>query len=418
MQTSQNSSAGSAVKTDVLAYITGCYPRATDTFIQREVQGLRALGWTVLPYAVRVPGQEHGHITAVMQERQQTTYLLPFRLPVLLRANGGWLVNAPLRYFKTLGLALKTRKPGLKGLAYQMAYFLEASCLAHDLARKQVDHLHNHLGDASATVAMLAARLAGIGFSMTIHGPHIFFDPVNWALRAKVAHADFVVCISDFCKSQMMLFSDPADWHKLRVVHCGVQTATYAWHRPRETGQTILFVGRLAAEKGILVLLESFADLIQRRPQVRLRLAGDGEDRQVLQTRVKQLGLSMHVTFLGYCSQETVRQELEAADLFVLPSFAEGVPVSLMEAMAIGVPVVSTFVGGVAELVLPGETGLLVAAGNAQQLTQALLAGLTDADLRQRVSVAARQLVTSAYDLQQQVATLSAVFEQNLGQGA
>lgn len=400
---------------NVLAYITGCYPRATDTFIQREVACLRQLGWRVLPYAVRRPGSEHAVSTAVAAEQKVTNYLLPFRWIALVAVNLGFLTSQPANYYQTLKLAVRTRKPGFRGFAYQMAYFLEATWLAHDLVKQGATHLHNHLGDASATVAMLAARLAGIGFSMTIHGPHIFFDPVNWALRQKVSQANFVICISNFCTSQMMLFSDRSDWHKFKLVHCGVDTPTYPWCRPKDHGNSILYVGRLAAEKGILVLLDSFAELIKNRPQARLRLAGDGEDRQVLQTRVAEMGLGDHVLFLGYCSQEAVRQQLEASDLFVLPSFAEGVPVSLMEAMAIGVPVVSTFVGGVVELVVPEHTGLMVAAGNAQQLAHAMRRGLTDGPLRQRLSRAAREKVEQDYDLVTQVAKLSELFHEHHG---
>ncbi len=394
-----------------IAYITGCYPRATDTFIQREVQGLRASGWNVLPYAVRRPGDDHAGIVAVAEEKQRTTYLLPFRPWSLLADNLTLLVKAPLDYLRTVRLAARSRKPGLKGALYQSAYFLEATVLAADLKRKGVAHLHNHLGDASATVTMLAAKLAGIRFSMTIHGPHIFFEPVNWALREKVAEAAFVACIGDFCKSQVMLFSARADWRKLAEVRCGVDMAAYAWRPPRDSGIKILFVGRLAAEKGILVLLESFAALIARMPHAQLRLAGDGEDRKVLEARVAELGLAERVVFLGYCSQETVRAELESADLFVLPSFAEGVPVSLMEAMAIGVPVVSTYVGGIAELVVPNETGLLVPAGSVPRLVEAMFTGLTDAAWRQRVSIAARAKVVRDYNLQTQVQILSDLFQ-------
>lgn len=401
-----------AGKPCAIAYITGCYPRATDTFIQREVIGLRGLGWEVFPYAVRRPDALHAEIPAVAAERQRTTYLLPFRLLPLLAVNLDWLLHSPRAYWRTFNLALRSRKPGLKGLAYQLAYFLEATLLARDMAGKRLAHVHNHLGDASATVAMLAARLAGISFSMTIHGPHIFFDPVNWALRDKVAEAAFVACISDFCKSQVMLFSARADWHKLAEVRCGVDMEAYAWRPPRATGIKILFVGRLAAEKGILVLLESFAGLLARMPHAQLRLAGDGEDRKILEARVAELGLAERVIFLGYCSQETVRAELESADLFVLPSFAEGVPVSLMEAMAIGVPVVSTYVGGIVELVIPDETGLLVPAGSVPRLAKAIFTGLTDAAWRQRVSVAAREKVARDYGLQAQVEILSDLFHE------
>lgn len=406
----KNTSDSADIQKNII-YITGSYPRATDTFIQREVSGLRGLGWKVLPYAVRLPGNEHINIQAVSEERQRTTYLLPFQFWSLLGLNIALVFRKPVRYLQTLKLAFITRRSGLKGLAFQLAYFLEATLLASDILKKNVTHVHNHLGDASATVAMLAGKLANVGFSMTIHGPHIFFDPGNWALREKVALSKFIVCISDFCKSQVMLFSDSSDWQKLCVVHCGVNVDEYSWRPPRQTGNTILYVGRLAAEKGIMVLFDSFIDLLKQMPHAKLRLAGDGEDRNKLQTRVLELGLSDHVTFLGYCSQELVRKELESSDLFVLPSFAEGVPVSLMEAMAIGTPVVSTFVGGVAELVVPDDTGILVAAGNSEQLTQGMLKALTDTSLRKRLSSAARNKVEEDFELRTQLTQLSALFE-------
>lgn len=418
MQTSKKSTAPSVGGRGVLAYITGCYPRATDTFIQREVQGLRALGWQVHTFSVRRSDASHDVSDFIRSEKLATQYLLPLPWLRLLGANLGFALRQLRHYLQTLALAHRTARPGLRGWLYNMVYFQEAVVLALALRKQGVQHLHNHLGDASGTVAMLAAELAGIGYSITVHGPHLFFDPLHWSLPDKLRRSRFIACISHYCQSQLMLFSKPEDWARLAIVHCGVDPDQYTVQPIRCSATQLLYVGRLAAEKGLLILLESLHQLRNMRVPVYLTLVGDGEDRDLLLQRVAQLELSDMVHFAGFANEAGVRAHLQAADVFVLPSFAEGVPVSLMEAMACGVPVVSTYVGGISELVEPDVTGMLVPASDATALAQALVKLLTNPELRQELARKGRARVEEQYHLGRQIHQLSGLFAQAIVQGA
>jgi len=393
-----------------IGYFTHLYPRATDTFIQREIAALRARGVEVRTFAVRRPGVEHDVGAEVLAEKSKTYYLLPAGIWRLVAGNISVFFKHPRRFLAALALALRTRRPGLRGLALQLAYLQEAILLSIALRREQILHVHNHLGDNSGTVTLLASRLTGIGYSITIHGPHIFFDPTHWALREKVHYARFIVCISHYCRSQMMLFSDPADWGRLKIVHCGVDSQRFRYQDVRPQVRRLLFTGRLAIEKGVAVLLESLRDLRARGYQLELTLLGDGSDRQRLQELARRLGIHEHVVFAGYASQRQLSEHLERSDLFVLPSFAEGVPVSLMEAMACGVPVLSTCVGGIAELVEPEQTGLLVPPADCAALANAVARYCDDQELRQRISRQARQTVVVRFNLDTEVDKLTQLF--------
>lgn len=386
-----------------IAYFTSSYPRATDTFIQREVVHLRAAKEDVLTCALRAAPDANNVSTLVISERKNTTYFLPANPLKLLSLNLKYLFSSPGRYAKTWSLAFKTRRHGIIGTLYQLFYFKEALLLANYLENNNIDHIHNHFGDSSGMVTMLASKLSNIGYSITFHGPHIFFEPTLLALREKVKYAKFIVCISNYCKSQMMLFSDAQDWHKLQIVHCGIDVNSYTFaQQPEKQADRpvkLLYVGRLAAEKGVPVLLRSLIALKNEGHQFHLTLLGDGPERAALEAEVKAHGLEQMVHFGGFASQETVRSTLQASDVFVLPSFAEGVPVSLMEAMACGVPVIGTNVGGVTELIEHGVSGLVVAPSDEVALKKAIADYLKNPTLRESVKQAARKVVETQFNL-------------------
>jgi colanic acid/amylovoran biosynthesis glycosyltransferase len=398
-----------------IGYLANHYPRATDTFIQREVAGLRQRGFDVRTFSVRRSGSEHDVSPEIIAEKRATRYLLPVAPPRLIYANAAAFIVAPLRYLAVLVLALRTRRPGLRGLALQLAYFQEAIMLSLELRRQAVTHLHDHGGDNSGTVTLLASTLARVGYSITIHGPYIFFDPTHWALREKLRHSRFIACISHYCRSQVMLFSDQADWDRLKIIRCGIDVERFRYTEVRRQVTQLLYVGRLAAEKGLRVLFESVRALLAGGYQFRLTLAGDGNDRQELEQLARQLGIYERLDFAGYVDPERVREYLRQSDIFILPSFAEGVPVCLMEAMASGVPVLSTYVGGIAELVESEQTGLLVPAGDSSALSQAIVRYLDDFELRQRVSRLARQKIVAAFNLDEEVAKLAELFQSYAG---
>ncbi len=286
----------------------------------------------------------------------------------LLAAHAGAFGHAPGRWLAALALAWRTRAPGLRATLYQLFYFAEAGVLAQHLRAHGVVHLHNHFGNSSCSVAMLASTISGIPFSFTEHGPAIFFEPARWRLDEKIARARFVVAISHFCRSQLMLFSDPAEWDKIAIVHCGVDPALYG-RRPRGAfGKRLLFVGRLDPVKGVPLLLEAFAAVRADHPEARLTIVGDGAARGAAERQAEELGLDGAVQFAGYRTQAEVALLLEEADMLVLPSFAEGVPVVLMEAMASRIPVIASRVAGVPELVEDGVSGFTVPPGDVATL--------------------------------------------------
>jgi colanic acid/amylovoran biosynthesis glycosyltransferase len=394
-----------------IAYLTGEYPRATDTFIQREVAGLRNLGVEVHTFSVRPTGTEHIVGPEQQAERDRTATLLPPHLPHLLKAHVSLLLSSPRRYAQGLKLAWQGRSPGIKALFYQLFYFLEAGILAQALQQRQIQHLHNHLADSSCTVAMLAATLAGIRFSFTIHGPAIFFEPYRWRLDLKVEEALFVSCISYYCRSQLMLFCPPAQWTKLHIVHCGVdlQRLVPVTHQPHR--KRLLYTGRLSGAKGLPILFHALQQLVPRHPDLVLTLVGDGPDRIALETLAVELNLTPYLKFVGYQSQDAVCQFLHNSDLFVLPSFSEGLPVALMEALAAGVPVIATAIAGISELVEDGINGYLIPPGAVEPLAQRLEQLLDDANLRQEMGGAGRLKVEQEFNLAQEVPWLKQIMD-------
>ncbi len=414
MDSPSPSAAGGPLPAGPVAYLTGQYPRASHTFILREVAALRRLGLDIRTCSVRKEPAEELIGPEEVAEQAQTFHILsaaknPFRL---LSDHVAACLRAPGAYAEAFALALRTGRPGLTGTFKQMVYFAEAAILARHLAREGVVHLHNHFADSSANLAMITACMARIPFSFTLHGPAELFEPQSWAIGTKVARAAFTVCISDFARSQAMLFSDRAHWPRLQIVHCGVELDRYTQTPAvKREGLSLLFVGRLTAIKGVFVLLDALENVAETG--ARLTLIGDGPDRAALEAETRRRGLD--VAFLGYRSQAEVAAALRDADALVLPSFAEGVPVVLMEAMASGRPVIATQVGGVSELVTP-KAGILVAPGNSEALASAIRS-LAESPPAQRTAMgeAGRDRVATDFDVDHEARRLATLFAQGPG---
>jgi glycosyltransferase involved in cell wall biosynthesis len=254
---------------------------------------------------------------------------------------------------------------------------------------------------------MLASELSGIPFSFTAHGPEEFFRPYENALSEKIARARLVVAISHFCRSQLMLFSDPAQWDKISIVHCGIEPELYV-APPRETfGKRVLFVGRLTPEKGGALLLEAFAQVFAAHPEARLTVVGDGPERPALEARAQALGVAEAVTFAGARNQLQVAAHMAEADMLVLPSFAEGVPVVLMEAMAAGLPTIASRVAGVSELVHDEETGFVIPPGDLETLANRLSRLMSNPNLCRNMGASGRAVVEADYVVGKEAAWLA-----------
>lgn len=405
-----------------IAYLTGEYPRATDTFIQREVAALRARGIEVITCSIRRTGAQHLVGPEQRTEAQGTFYVIASAAKPLnfIRSHIAAVVRSPARYFRTLGLALRTGSGGARAWLYQLIYFAEAVVLAGFLRRRGVTHLHNHIATASCTVAMLTQEISAIPFSFTIHGPGIFFEPTIWRIDEKIARARFVVCISEFCRAQAMIFCDPVHWSKLHIVHCGVDPDRYGpvddmqakRHDPR-----LVFVGRLAGVKGLTVLFSALEQLLPEFPQISVTLIGDGPERAEMEREAKARGLDNVVAFAGYKSQDEVAATLRECDLLVLPSFAEGLPVVLMEAMASAIPVVTTRIAGIPELVDDGVAGVLVPPGDEMALARAMARLLHDPALRSRMGRAGQKKVETDFNVETEAGWLAELFEAYAGGG-
>jgi colanic acid/amylovoran biosynthesis glycosyltransferase len=392
-----------------VGYFTGTYPRATDIWLQREIQALRECDVEVVTAAVRRP--DHATLTSDGQRREadETVALLPASPFRLALTQARLLARGPGRYGRTLRLARATSAPGWRAQLRQMAYFVEAGSLATEIRRRRLSHVHNHLSDSSCTVTMLAAELAGVTYSFTIHGPSIFFETELWRVDEKIRRAAFVNCISWFCRSQAATLVEPEHWAKLKVIHCGIDRSTYdplvaTRHRSRRvdvdrTITRLVFVGRLAHVKGLDVLLPALVELRAALGDVRLTVVGDGPERGRLTAVAALLGLADVVELVGAQAPDAVRDVLAEADVFVLPSFAEGVPVVLMEAMAAGIPVVTTQIAGVPELVEHDGTGLLVPPSDQAALVAAITRMLTEPGLAGRLSSAAADAVFRDFDV-------------------
>ncbi|NJR18579.1 MAG: glycosyltransferase family 4 protein [Calothrix sp. CSU_2_0] len=389
-----------------IAYLTGEYPRATDTFIQREVITLRQMGVDVQTFSIRRTGDEHMVGEEQKQERDRTFYILPTNPINLLLTHLSLLLAAPKKYLQTLKLAWSTSQPGLKGGLYQLFYFLEAGILAQQIKIRQISHLHNHIAEASGTVAMLAAEMGGFTYSFTLHGPYIFFKPYQWRLDEKIKRSLFVACISHYARSQGMIFTPPEKWQHMHVIHCGIDPNLFNLVTHKQPGKRLLFVGRLSAAKGLPILLESLSTLQKKHPDILLTVIGDGCDRKHLEQLTTTLELSQNVNYVGYKSQLEVREQLQQTDIFVMSSFAEGIPVVLMEAMASGVPVVATQIAGVSELVENGVNGYLVLPGDSISLTENIEKLLNSPTTRAAFGTGGREKVERDFNIHHEVASL------------
>ena len=394
-----------------VGYLVNQYPKTSHSFIRREIQALELQGVEVSRFSVR-PTSEPLVDAADRRELSITQAILsrpfgPKLWPAILKA-----VSAPSKTLSCFVLAMRLGWRSDRGIAAHLAYVIEALILARWLEQRGVQHLHAHFGTNSATVALLVHELSGIAWSFTIHGPEEFDRVATIALAEKARRANFVVTISSYGRSQMWRWLDRSQWAKVRLVRCGLDQAFLAGSqkvlskRPR-----LLCIGRLCEQKGQLLLVEAAAKLQERGVDFELVLAGDGPMRQDLEAMIATLGLGSTIRITGWLSSETVRAELEDCRLMVLPSFAEGLPVVIMEAMAMGRPVLTTSVAGIPELVEDGVTGFVVPAGDVDALVTKIgdVLALTDGKMHE-IAEAARARVLRQHDVSVEAGKLKGAF--------
>lgn len=395
-----------------IAYLINHYPKVSHTFIRREIIALERQGVEVLRVAVR--GWDDAAPDPVdQQEKTRTHYLLRDGLKPLLGATVSEALRAPVRFLHALGLALRLGHRADRPMPLHLVYLAEA-CMAMRLLREQgISHVHAHFGTNSTEVALLIEALGGPGYSFTCHGSEEFDKPESLHLGEKIRRARFVVAITSFCRSQVYRWVDHAHWPKIQVVRCGVDPAFHTFEPVPASGRRLLAVGRLCEQKGHLLLLEAAARLAADGVDFELVLAGDGELRAPIEARIAELKLQRHVRITGWIGSDQVREEMLAARALVVSSFAEGLPVVAMEAMALRRPVISTAIAGIPELVVPKDNGWLVPAGDPKALARAMADCLACEDSTlQRMGEAARTRVMAGHDVDQEAARLAVLFRE------
>lgn len=400
-----------------VGYMTGEYLRVSPfVFIHREIDALREQGLEIKTISIRglrkgdeLTSPEH------VAEADRTFVVIPRGPLRVARDHLKMLFRNPGRYLHSLRLAARTHPPGIAGCFKQLAYFLEAGVVAAYVARHEIRHLHNHLHSSSCTVAMLAAELAGVSYSWMIHGVPADFGTDYWRLEEKTRTASFVASASQYGVHAAMSNVSSDLEHKLHVVRCGIDPDQFQFQSQLRGNQRLVFTGRIARDKGVHVLLDSMKLLRQQFPKVSLVMVGDGPERVEIESRLRSEGLTECVTITGYVNAERVHQELQQADVFVLPSFRENIPVSLMEAMATGIPVVTTSVGGIAELVHDEISGLVCEPRQAQPIANQVRRLLQSKELSEQLRHEARRTVESSFNIHREPLKLLPLFENSVG---
>jgi colanic acid/amylovoran biosynthesis glycosyltransferase len=401
-----------------LAYLVSRYPSISHTFILREVLSLREQGFEIRVASINPPDRPASELTAEERAEAETTFCVK-------RAGMAKLVSAclisflrsPVSWMQGLVFSLCLGGADLGKILYGTFYFFEALLIGRWMAGEGLDHLHVHFATPASTVGLIVSKIFPVSFSITVHGPDEFYDVPGYRLQEKIAGASFICTIGKFARSQLMKISPPVQWTKFEVAPLGVDPERFGPRPspPAADGFELICVGRLVPAKGQQMLVGAMSKLLGEGRNIRLRLVGDGPDRQSLERRVADLAIGASVIFEGPVNQDRIRSLYQAADLFVLPSFAEGIPVVLMEAMAMEIPVVTTFVNGIPELIRHGIDGWLVAPSDEEGLALAIATLMDDEPLRRRLGQAGRRRVLDQYHLKHNTERLAQIYHRRLG---
>lgn len=396
--------------TATIGYLAQVFPHLTMTFVYREVLALRAAGLAIDAFATWRP--KASELSAEAKPLvAETFYIFPLRWTRFVRAHLRFGVTRPLRYLRTLAFCLTRPQRSWRNRLRTLLHFGQGVYLADEVARRGITHLHVHFALNAATLALIVQRLTGIPFSFTAHANDIFANPI--LLPEKLAAARFVVAISDY-NAAFLRQVVPEAATKIHVVHCGIDVADFTPlpYRPQSVKPTIVAVGRLVEKKGYPYLIEACRLLRERGDEFTCRIAGDGPQQAQLQALIAAYGLEPYVYLDGQIFEERLKSYLAQADLITLPCVVahdqdmDGIPNSLMEGMAMGLPAVSTTLSGIPELIEHEQSGLLVPPNDAVALADALARLIEEPALRRRLGQAGRAKVTAEYALAKNTAQL------------
>jgi glycosyltransferase involved in cell wall biosynthesis len=400
-----------------LGYLISRYPAISHTFILREVQELRRLGFSIDVASINNVDRPTDQLAREeREEAARTWYVKAQGVGGALWANLITFLSRPAAYMGAALFAVRLGRGDLRNLVLCLFYLIEAAMVGQWMRRKNLRHLHVHFATPASSVGMITARMFAFTFSITVHGPDEFYDVPGYQLAAKVASARLLCTIGHYASSQLMRISPPEHWSKIRITRLGVDPELFTPVQFRQSFETfeVICVGRLVAAKGQLVLVEAIAKLAAQGRNIRLRLVGDGPDRSMLHAAVHRLNASSSILFEGSVNQDRIRDLYRQAHVFALASFAEGIPVVLMEAMAMEIPCVTTWITGIPELIRDGIDGVLVAPSDEEALSACIARLMDDPNLRRRLGQAGRLRVLDKFHLGKSVAHLATVFREEL----
>jgi len=399
-----------------ITYLATHFPAVSHTFIADEVAALARLGVEVVPISLNSVGEA--------DMAADTTYVKTLPKWRVLAAVATTIARHPSVItipFRAGGGAGGGGSGGPRAMLWRYFQLAEAILVYRVMCRAGSRHLHAHFGQAPATVAWYATEVAhrhragrANTWSVTVHGWHEFVGEREARLREKVAAANFVVCVSDYTRGQLYRLAATSDRTKIHVVRCGVDLTRFVprTDAPSNNPPRVAIVARVSPEKGHLVLVDAIAVLRARGFELAVDVVGPEVDRHGddVRSHAQAAGVADAFTWHGSLSPDAVADVLARADTFCLPTFAEGLPVVIMEAMARAVPVVTTYISGIPELAVDHATALVVPAARADLLADALAEMLTDEALRQRLVAAALAAVRERHDIEQNVEVLAQLF--------
>jgi glycosyltransferase involved in cell wall biosynthesis len=387
-----------------IAYIVSRFPKLSETFVFREVNELRKQGADVHCFSIHRPRQEPlppdaQHFLA------ETTYLWPPQPARFIYGILQCAVRRPQKFFDTLKLFLKQAPQNPSGIKRFLLHFLEGAYLAYLCKQRGIEFIQAHFANGPSSVAMAASALSGIPFGFTCHAQDIYADPLM--LELKIAAAKLPLTISEYNRDYIANTFAVENLAKLKIHRVSVDLNYFHPRRAatiQNDSPVIVSVGRLVPKKGFVHLIRACELLARRGIAFRCLIVGGGPEQEALQAAITAGKLEEKVLLLG--PQPNVRQYLQHADLFVQPCVLDasgdrdGIPTTLMEAMAMQLPVISTNVSGIPELVQHEQTGLLVPPANPEALAHAICRLLVDEKLRQELASEGRRHIEIYHDVE------------------
>lgn len=391
-----------------IAYFISEYPKRSHTFIRREIEAIEEMGVPVTILSIRKPPEEEILCQQDQDDFDRTWSILPVSVPGLIGVHLKSLIKSPVKYFRTLGSAMRHRVPGIKSFLYSVFYFVEAIVLADKLDKEKIDHVHVHFANVGSTITFIASKYIDVSWSMTLHGTADFDYPHGVLLGDKIKSAEFTACISNFGKAQALRTIGHDDWHKLFVYRCGIKTELLPQKNNRSDDYlTLVCIARMSSEKGLMGFIKACNALNKNDEKIKVLLIGDGPDRGEIEAAIDNYSLRGMIQTTGYVSEEEVINYLADCDILAVPSLMEGVPVVLMEAMAMNVSVVAPRLSGIPELIEDNKEGLLYTPADWDDFTKKISSLIHDHELRAKFCSNAEEKIANEFSLNDCIKPLS-----------